>query len=170
MLQTAKELLLITFLISSKTTEARKGGFLFICIGDCSSGEYILMGITIGILCLCCCAGACSSCIDRPRHDEINSIELINIRDYLQNDQQPGIRHQHEEQEATADLPAARKCSEDICISSSNLVSTYNPSNDSSNRSEYTSASPRLGVVRENRFGQVVKLDCSDEEFYQNYW
>ena len=49
-----------------------------------------------------------------------------------------------DEQEAIEDIPVAQKCSEYTLVSSCKLVSSINPSNDSSNCSESPRASPRL--------------------------
>ena len=109
-------------------------------------------------------------CSNRTSHDELNSIQLKKVHNNLQNDQQPGIHHQHEEQETIENRPAARKCSEHALVSSSKLVSSQNPSNDSSNPSDSPTASRQVygvvnlehGAVWINRYGQVEELDSSE--------
>ena len=166
MSKTAKELFFITFFISCKIAEARKVSFLFICVVDCSLLEYFLTAATFGIFLICICAGILKSCkcwSSRASHNDSKSIELENNHPDLQNDQQTGVCLQHEKQEAIEDIPVARPCFEHTLVSSSKLVSSNNPSNDSSNRPESPMASPRTSAVWVNRFGQVAELDSSDE-------
>ena len=54
MLRYANALFAIIILISCTVAEAGRGGFLFICIGDCAWWEYLLMALSV-IIFSCCC-------------------------------------------------------------------------------------------------------------------
>ena len=55
MLRYANALFAIVILILCTVAEAkRRGGFLFICIGDCAWWEYLLMALSV-IIFSCCC-------------------------------------------------------------------------------------------------------------------
>ena len=74
-----KELILIIIFISCKIAEAGRGGFLYICIGNCAWWQYLLMGITVLLFLFCCCAGAVK-CRGNRDNDEPIMDQQLGIR------------------------------------------------------------------------------------------
>ena len=57
--------------------EAKRGGFLYICIGSgCEPWQIALMVVTIILVAFCCCAGACFKSKENALDQRIASHEI----------------------------------------------------------------------------------------------
>ena len=63
----------------SQTEAKGGGGFLFICLGDCSWGQIALMFLSILLTSCCCLAAACKSYNYQDTEEE----EDLEMRNYI---------------------------------------------------------------------------------------
>ena len=75
----------IFFMFYIAKVEARRVGFLYLCIGSgCEPWQIALMVVTIILFLFCCCAGACLKSKKNARSDQHCKVYLFYLFHYLE--------------------------------------------------------------------------------------